>query len=428
VEVVANGLCEQPLQTAQECEQAVQQLELRHTGSPAAQGTDDQPAGCWWHSKNGAVFFNTPPKQDAFTTQCSSHSRCLCCGGEARPSAVCRADTEFLDVMLVRCRPCKEHSKCKPGENAQCDGTGDVSCHEQHLVMTITGIHPKSVTVGTSSMVALSGTAATGDSIIWSKHCGYRKPVSVRKVSHDLHIGTSLGLEGRYKLCYRHSFGGPFVEQVGIELEVVAATLATVITGIAPRKVTSGMPTTMYLEGAVKDGDLVAWASDCDTATPLLQPKAGTDTMTTFTFDTPGVMRLCYRSRGGSDSITQVGVSLLVVEPLATFPSASCSSEAVTQGRPFGDDCLQPVQSTEACTEVASQAFGANASAVVIQAAEDRPYGCWHQPSTENSGQGIYFNVPPPAGKSVGCSKQYQCLCCSAGAAPTGVLRGSSSR
>jgi len=218
---------------------------------------------------------------------------------------------------------------------------------------------------------------------------------------------------GNYKLCYKASDSSEFVEQVGVMLNVIEATSTKTVTGINPYVVTAGVATSILLQGDVTKGDLVDFAADCSEASPSLRPIAGLDRLNTFTIMTTGVLQLCYRAAGGSDAVAQEGITLRVVEPVNN-PSEDCLPVVVTSGKPFGDHCLRPLQSVQACENASLLASKPNVTAkrnvsmVATHVAEDRPYGCWMQSSNMRT----FFNVPPPHSKPVGCSTTFRCLCC----------------
>lgn len=334
------------------------------------------------------------------------------------------------------CQPCAAYKGCGNSEAPLCNGSAVVACADAGRTSAIVGLEPASVSAGAATKVRLKGKkgqAAWGDRIAWAEHCGPSVGSGFAPaVDKDSRVIVALASPGRYRLCYQAKGLGPFVEQVGIWLTVVEATSPELITAVAPFTVMAGVPTTVLLLGTVAPGDQVAWAADCRDAALWEQPTAGTDTLSTFTVLATGMLRLCYRAREGSDSVAQAGVSLRAVERPASSPAAgACLPELVATGKPFGDRCLEPLRSLEACEGVAGQVLGRNISFesgghyVKPQVAEDRPYGCWWQAGSQR----VFFNVPPPWSRPVGCSEKFRCLCC--GAAPGashGPLRGAGGR
>lgn len=180
----------------------------------------------------------------------------------------------------------------------------------------MTRLSPRSCTVATNSMIAMAGTAREGDE--WGlslQNCSL-----VVTSGHIWTDGGAVGVVvlpqvGTYKLCLRRKLLGSFMAQDGVLLVVQAATGSDIIAGLQPANVLQGAVTSVTFWGAVKSGDRIGWATDsCSSSHPWWDIGNGTNVTRDVSLTDVGIYKLCFQAGGGSDSVEQVGVALVVAD------------------------------------------------------------------------------------------------------------------
>lgn len=170
----------------------------------------------------------------------------------------------------------------------------------------VTAISPTSITVNTATVITLTGTSGNGDLLDFSATCGAAPTTAVAGTGFDEATITITATATGLKLCFRKSGQTDAVAQVGIFLDVIAATPNNKITSISPSSMYANSALAITLFGSASAGDKATFAQDCSTATPNVAVTAGANAATSFTVSSTGTnFRLCYRNDGGSDSVAQ---------------------------------------------------------------------------------------------------------------------------
>lgn len=170
-------------------------------------------------------------------------------------------------------------------------------------------ISPTSISAGKATQISFTG-ASCGDKVYFtSGPCasvtdddaavvgkGGKAVISIEKETEDL------------RLCLKPVAGGTIAEQVGVKLDVIAATPESVIESASRSSITKGVTTAITLKGASSAGKAIFIPTDkaCSDATPkVVLDDSGRGLFTIPSSGKIGDYKLCYQSPSGSDSIEQ---------------------------------------------------------------------------------------------------------------------------
>lgn len=131
---------------------------------------------------------------------------------------------------------------------------------------------------------------------------------------NDEYIDFTLSVIGTYRLCYRTLGMTDSASQINSVLTVVAATSPTAIT-ISPATISSGVVTSVVFTGS-NTGDYyklsAPGAADCSGVVPDTRIASGNAAVQIYA-PFPGMVKLCYRAAGGSDSVSQTNGVFTVI-------------------------------------------------------------------------------------------------------------------
>lgn len=194
------------------------------------------------------------------------------------------------------------------GITLEVEGTADIA---------VTKIDPSSISSGITSTITLEGASiVNGDKAFFvAKGTDCTAP--------DILVGDNKALTlpslsaGEYDLCYRAKGHVDMAKQNDMKLTVVAATLATVVTAIStdPTNPVAESEVTVTMVGDIASGDKVALTTkeDCTDAVPDIAVDHANKKFT-YTPSVEGTYIMCYQQTGGTDSVKQAGIKVLVVK------------------------------------------------------------------------------------------------------------------